>query len=111
MLAVEKIQYPDNFLSEENIANNINTLWGKVIPILLHRKYLYDRYTRKHDTSDVIVALEFYISTIASGYFGGKEPQFKVNKINETQQGILKKIFNKIFGDKNNSEEYQAIID
>lgn len=111
MSIVEKIQYSDDFLSEENIANNINILWGKAIPILLHRKYLYDRYTRKHDTSDVIVALEFYISTIASGYFGGKEPQFKVNKINETQQGILKKIFNKIFGDKNNSEEYQAIID
>ncbi len=111
MSIVEKIQYSDDFLSEQNIANNINILWGKAIPILLHRKYLYDRYTRKNDTSDVIVALEFYISTIASGYFGGKEPQFKVNKINETQKGILKKIFNKIFGEKNNSEEYQAIID
>lgn len=111
MAVVEKIQYPDEFLSEENIANNINILWGKALPIFQHRRYLYDRYTRKHDTSDVIVALEFYISTIASGYFGGKEPQYKVKKINDTQKGILKKIFNKVFGEKNNSDEFQAIID
>lgn len=111
MSIVEKIQYSDEFLSEENISNNINILWGRAIPILQHRKYLYDRYTRKYDTSDVIVALEFYISTIASGYFGGKEPQYKVKKINETQKGILKKIFKKVFGDKNNLEEFQTIID
>ncbi len=111
MSAVEKIQYPDEFLDEENISQNINTLWGKAIPIWEHRKYLYDRYTRKYDTNDVIVALEFYISTIASGYFGGKEPQFKVNRINKTKKGILQKIFNKIFGDKNNPDDYQTIID
>lgn len=111
MSVVEKIQYSDEFLSKENIEQNINILWGKAIPILLHRKYLYDRYTRKYDTSDVVVALEFYISTIASGYFGGKEPQYKVRKINETQKGILKKIYKKVFGDKNNSEEFQTIID
>ncbi len=111
MAIVEKIQYSDDFLSEKNIANNINILWGKAIPILQHRKQLYDRYTRKNDTNDVIVALEFYISTIASGYFGGKEPQYKVKKINETQKGILKKVFEKVFGDKNNSDEFQTIID
>lgn len=111
MPIVEKIQYPDEFLGEENIAQNISTLWGKAIPIWQHRKCLYDRYTRKNDLSDVIVALEFYISTIATGYFGGKEPQYKVKKINETQKGILKKIFEKVFGNKNNPEEFQAIID
>lgn len=108
---IEKIQYPDEFLKEENIASNINVLWGKAIPILQHRKQLYDRYTRKNDTSDVIVALEFYISTIASGYFGGKEPQYKVKKINETQKGIIQKVFEKMFGDKNNPDEFQTIID
>lgn len=111
MSTVEKIQYSDEFLSENNITQNINILWGKAISILQHRKYLYDRYTRKNDTNDVIVALEFYISTIASGYFGGKEPQYKVKKVNDTQKGILKKIFDKIFGDKNNPIEYQTIID
>lgn len=111
MSIVEKIQYPEEFLKEGNIGNNINILWGKAIPILQHRKKLYDRYTRKNDISDVIVALEFYISTIATGYFGGKEPQYKVNKINETQKGMLQKIFQRVFGDKNNPEEFQTIID
>lgn len=111
MGAVEKIQYQDDFLSKKNIKNNISVLWGKALPIFLHRKYLYDRFTRKNDNSDVIVALEYYISIIASGYFGGKEPQYKVQKINETQKEILKKIFNKIFDEKNNPNEFQAIID
>ena len=111
MSVVEKIQYSEEFLDEKNIANNINVLWGKALTILQHRKKLYDRYTRKYDDGDVIVALEFYISTIASGYFGGKEPQYKVKRINETQKGILKKVFDKIFGDKNNPDEFQAIID
>lgn len=110
-MLVEKIQYSDNFLNETNINKNINILWGKALPILLHRKELYDRYTRKNDASDVVVALEYYISIIASGYFGGKEPQYKVKKINETQKGILKKIFNKVFGEKNNADEFQTIID
>ena len=108
---IEKIQYQDDFLKEENINNNINILWGRALPILMHRKYLYDRFTRKYDKSDVVVALEYYISVIASGYFGGKEPQYKVQKQNETQKDILKKVFRKIFGEKNDPDEFQAIID
>ena len=108
---IERIQYQDNFLKEENIDNNISVLWGRALPILMHRKYLYDRFTRKNDKSDVVVALEYYITIIASGYFGGKEPQYKVKKQNETQKGILKKIFGKIFGEKNNPDEFQTIID
>ena len=108
---IEKIQYQDDFLKEENIDNNISILWGRALPILMHRKYLYDRFTRKNDKSDVIVALEYYITIIASGYFGGKEPQYKVKKINDTQKNILQKIFDKVFGDKNNPDEFQAIID
>lgn len=108
---LRKIQYSEEFLNEENIDRNINILWGKALPILQHRKYLYDRYTRENDNSDVIVALEYYISTIATGYFGGKEPQYKVKKLNKTKKSILTKIFNKVFGDKNNPDDYQTIID
>lgn len=110
-MLVEKIQYSDDFLKEENISKNINVLWGKAIPILQHRRKLYDRYSRKNDTGDVVVALEYYISTIASGYFGGKEPQYKVKKINETKKGILEKIFEKVFGENNDPDNYQTIID
>ncbi len=111
MSFVEKIQYKDDFFSEKNINQNISILWGKALPIFMHRKYLQDRFTRKYDKKDVVVALEYYISIIASGYFGGKEPQFKVKNINETQKGILNRIFKKIFGEKNDPEDYQAIID
>lgn len=111
MDVIERIQYQDDFLNEKNIDNNISILWGRALPILMHRKYLYDRFTRKNDKSDVIVALEYYITIIASGYFGGKEPQYKVQKQNDTQKGILKKIFGKIFGEKNNPDEFQAIVD
>ena len=106
-----KIQYQESFLAKENIDKNINTIWGDVLPILQHRKRMYDRYTRINDNKDVVVALEYYISTIATGYFGGKEPQYKVKKLNETQKGIVKKIFDKVFGDKNNAEEFQAVVD
>lgn len=111
MSFVEKIQYKDEFLNEENINQNISILWGKALPIFMHRKYLQDRFTRKYEEKDVVVALEYYISIIASGYFGGKEPQFKVKNINETQKGILNRIFKRIFGEKNDPEDYQAIID
>lgn len=111
MSFVEKVQYKDEFLNEKNINQNISILWGKALPIFMHRKYLQDRFTRKYDKNDVVVALEYYISIIAAGYFGGKEPQFKVKNINETQKGILKKIFKRVFGEKNDPEDYQAIID
>ena len=38
MSTVEKIQYQDDFLSEKNINTNISILWGKALPIFLHRK-------------------------------------------------------------------------
>ena len=105
------LQYQDSFISEENIDNNINLLWGAMIPILEHRRYLYDRYTRKLDNSELKVPLEYYISNIASGYFGGKEPQFKVKQASESKKAIIEKIFNKRYDEKNATEEYQTMID
>ena len=64
MSFVEKIQYKDEFLNEANINQNISVLWGKALPIFMHRKYLQDRFTRKYDQKDVVVALEYYISIL-----------------------------------------------
>ena len=77
-MGVEKIQYKNEFLSEENIRENINTLWGKALPILMHRKYLYDRFTRKYDKKDVVVALEYYIGRLTS-VFSCWRTKFSVN--------------------------------
>lgn len=110
---MKRIQYNEDYISEANIDNNINVLWGVIIPILEHRKYLYNRYARVQDfdKDEVQVALEYYISTIASGYFGGKEPQYNVRQLNDTQKNIVKKVFDKEFGEKNNPQQFQAIID
>ena len=110
---MKRIQHNEEYISQENIDSNINTLWGEIFPILEHRKYLYNRFARVQDfdKDEVQVALEYYISVIASGYFGGKEPQYNVRKLNETQKGIVKKIFDKVFGEKNNPENFQATID
>ena len=105
------LQYQNEFLSEENIDNNINILWGALIPILERRKYLYDRYTRKLDNSELKVPLEYYISNIASGYFGGKEPQFKVRQANETKKALIEKVFSKKYDEKNATDEYQTLVD
>ena len=45
MSFVEKVQYKDEFLNEKNINQNISILWGKALPIFMHRKYLQDRFT------------------------------------------------------------------
>lgn len=111
-LSTERIQYSEDFISEENIEKNISVIFGEMLPILEHRKYLYERYSRsKENDENVMVALEYYISTIATGYFAGKEPQYKVRKVNEKQKGIIGKIIGKIFGEKNDAEEFQTIID
>ena len=105
------LQFKENYLDIDNIDKVIDELCSKAMPILNNRSYLYDRYTRENDKEDVVVALEYYITTIATGYFGGKEPQYKVQVLNETQKGILKEIFGREYTDKNKPENYQAIID
>ncbi len=76
------------------------------------RKELYNRYTRKKDLSDVKIALEYYISNIACGYFAGKDPVYKVKKEeNEIKRNIIQKFFDKIFGENNDADSFQVILD
>ena len=73
---------------------------------------MYDRYTRKNDSSEVQIALEYYITNIACGYFAGKDPVYKVKKEqNKRKQNIITKFFGKIFGNSNDPEAFQMIID
>lgn len=111
MNPIEKLQYQDDFISRNNIEKNIGVIYGKALPILEHRKELYERYTRKNSDKSLDVPLEYYISTIASGYFGGKEPQYIVKKVNESQKNILQKVFKRVFNNKNDPDDFQAIID
>lgn len=112
MSVLKMITCNEEDLAEDKIKENVSVLLGKALPIFERRKQLYERYNRASTNDDDIkVALEFYISTIAIGYFGGKEPQYKVKKINETQKNIIKKLFNFIIGDKDTFQEFQATID
>lgn len=106
------IQHSEDYIDINNIDRNINNLYSECKSILEHRAYLYKRFSRRdYKTDNVQVPLEYYISTIASGYFGGKEPQYNVKRNNNTQQSILKKVFDKKYNETNNPDEYQAIID
>lgn len=87
-------------------------------PELNKREKLYRRYKRKVKDTDVItlgedgvvVPFEKYIVDIASGYLGGKEPTYEVEKKDEKEVGLIKKILNKILGNSSNEEEMQAVI-
>ena len=103
------IQVNKEYLNNEK---NISDLITNAKKILKRREYLYSRYTRKKDNSDVKVPLEFYIGNIATGFFGGKAPIYTVKQEqNEEKKGIIQNLFNKLVGKNANSKELQILID
>lgn len=100
--------------NKEYLNNSANI--GKVVEqaeeILRKRKLMYDRYTRKVDTGDIKVPLEYYIVNIASGFFGGKAPTYTVKQErNNKKKTIIQKMFNKVVGKNAGQEELQILID
>lgn len=98
------IQYTKSYL--EN-SNNATSIINEVIPVLQHRKDMRDLYTKKDG-----IPLEAYTCKVATGYLAGTEPSFTVNvETNENKQNIIKNLFNKIFGEKANPDEFKTMID
>ena len=98
------IQYTKSYL--EN-SNNATSIINEVVPILEHRKKMRDKYTKKNG-----IPLEAYTCKVATGYLAGTKPSFTVNvESNESKQGVLKQLFNKIFGEKANPDEFKIMID
>lgn len=98
------IQYTREYL--EN-SNNATSIINEIIPILQHRKDLRDLYTKKDG-----IPLEAYTCKVATGYMAGTEPSFTVNEeTNKEKQGIITKLFNKVFGEKANPDEFKTMID
>ena len=94
-----------------NNKKNVSVIVEKVKEILSHRQDLYNRYRRKVD-AEIKVPLEYYIANIATGYFGGKAPKFSVKQEkNEKKKSIIKKLFDRIIGKNDDSEELQMLID
>ena len=98
------IQYSKSYL--EN-SNNASSIINEIIPILEHRKQMRDQYTKKDG-----IPLEAYTCKVATGYLAGTKPSFMVNEeTNEKKQNIIKKLFDKVFGEKANPDEFKTMID
>lgn len=98
------LQYTKSYL--EN-SNNATSIINEIIPILKHRKDLRDLYTKKDG-----IPLEAYTCKVATGYLAGTKPSFTVNQeTNANKQSIISKLFNKVFGEKANPDEFKTMID
>lgn len=94
-----------------NNEKNVSVIVEKVKEVLSHRQDLYNRYKRKVD-AEIKVPLEYYIANMATGYFGGKAPKFSVKQEkNEKKKGLIQKLFDRIIGKNDDSEELQMLID
>ncbi len=98
------IQYTKEYLED---SNNATSIINEIIPILKHRKDLRDLYTKKDG-----IPLEAYTCKVATGYLAGTKPSFTVNQeTNANKQSIISKLFNKVFGEKANPDEFKTMID
>ena len=98
------LQYTKSYLED---SNNATSIINEIIPILKHRKDLRDLYTKKDG-----IPLEAYTCKVATGYLAGTKPSFTVNQeTNANKQSIISKLFNKVFGEKANPDEFKTMID
>lgn len=106
---------------EKLTEKDIPKLDDLINPELSKRAELYKRYIRKTSNIEYIgqngkktlVPFEKYIIDIASGYLGGKSPVYEVedNSSDQDKVNIIKRILNKIFGEKDYSKEMEILID
>jgi SPP1 family phage portal protein len=103
------IQINKEFLKNENY---IKSVIEKAKKEMRKKQARYNRYTRSASRKDVDVAIEYYATTIATGYFGGIAPEMTIKQeTNQKKIGILKKLFNKVVGQNADKEEFQILID
>lgn len=112
------LQYNKEYITK---AENIYQILEDAKPEWEKRKKLYQMKVRKSTPSVLVaeaddeskVSFESVISNMINGYMGGKSPIYLVDEIpTEEKQGILKKLFDKVFNKKDNDrKEYQMFID
>lgn len=106
--------------SKEKIEDerSITALYSKVESELSKRRDLYDRYRRKLTDEelasltdeDIKVPLERYIAIMATGYFGGKAPVYKVKAFNEEKDKIIQELFEHETNDEQEIKEIEELI-
>jgi SPP1 family phage portal protein len=103
------IQVNKEFLKNEDY---IKTVIEKAQKEMKKKQARMNRYTRSKTRKDIDVAIEYYATTIASGYFGGIAPEITIKQeTNKKKINILKKLFNKVVGQNADKEEFQILID
>lgn len=96
-------------MTKEYLENSSNAteIINTIKPILTHRYELYEKYQKKDG-----IPLEAYVTKVATGYLAGNEPKFSVKEEKNTnKQNIIKKLFEKVFGERANAEEYKIMVD
>lgn len=104
--------------SKLNTEKAVNDLFSKVQTELNARKKLYERYRRKLSDEelasltdeDIKVPLERYIGIMASGFYGGKAPVYKVHAFDEKKNKLDKEIFGIVGNDEQAVDEIEHII-
>jgi predicted ATP-dependent endonuclease of OLD family len=78
------IQVNKDFLKNENYIKTVIEKAKKEIEKakkeMRKKQARYNRYTRSASRKDVDVAIEYYATTIATGYFAGVAPEITINK-------------------------------
>ena len=109
------LRYNKSRLMEERAITDIYLKAQHELDI---RKELYERFRRKLTDEElasitdeeVKVPLERYISVMATGYFGGKAPIYKVKAFNEEKDKIIKELFNHETNDEQEIKEIEELI-
>lgn len=109
------LRYSKEKLEKES---SITDIFFKAQAELESRKKLYEIYRRKLtdeelnslSDEDIQVPLERYISIMATGYFGGKPPVYKVKAFNKERNKIIENLFNKKANKEQDIKEIEELI-
>lgn len=109
------LRYSKEKLEKESAITDI---FFKAQDELESRKKLYEIYRRKLtdeelnslSDEDIQVPLERYISIMATGYFGGKPPVYKVKAFNKERNKIIENLFNKKANKEQDIKEIEELI-
>lgn len=96
-------------MSESYLENSSNAteIIDTIRPILTHRYELYEKYQKKDG-----IPLEAYTTKVATGYLAGNQPTFSIKvESDEKKKSIITKIFEKIFGERANPDEFKVMVD
>jgi len=103
---------------EEPTSDDVRNIFMIAQSELNSRKELYERYRRKLSDEvlasisdeEIKVALEYYITNMAVGYFSGKEPKYTVKEYNEERKKIIEEIFSKKVNEESDIKEVEELI-